>query len=444
MSVEKRLLAFAVGAVVAGCNASPGGAPSDPVDARVAPGAADGSVDGASAPGPIDGGMSSPQADAATEAAFPMVRSFEADACHDLDIAVSPDFVATATNSGHVVFYNRDGSVDHVHDFPGNTGDQHIVWDHSARRWFFSMMNTSSDGNSHMWLFASRDQQGNAWTSVLDVRGPSDMDNPNLTVTTDKVALLNLDCIYVVDKAKVLAGTSATVTPAPKCGLAHNDQIYGVDYGDSVPSTAYFVTMSDDQHINWISVEGTPAAGNLTVKQHRLSVSGFVAFPPFPGVVQQGGTHLRNSGVVAMWHRHHLWWSKAGKCGGVTCARMFDIDTDANVVDDFEFAVPNTYVWSAAPGIDRDGNLWALMSETSPSKAPSLAVGGRSVSGVVTAPRIVVQGSAPDVTDNGDWGDFFNCAQDVDDGSVWCLGNYGGVGPDRSCPTPAKVVHIPR
>src|SRR5579859_4979292 len=33
----------------------------------------------------------------------PDVQVFEADACHDLDIAVSHDFVATATNSGHVV-----------------------------------------------------------------------------------------------------------------------------------------------------------------------------------------------------------------------------------------------------------------------------------------------------------------------------------------------------
>jgi hypothetical protein len=255
--------------------------------------------------------------------------------------------------------------------------------------------------------------------------------------------MVNYECIYVIDKATVLAGTSATVTPMPQCGLDRDDQIYGVDYGDTVPSTAYFVTMSDDQHVNWISVDGTPAAGNLVVQQHRLSVSGFVEFPPFPGVVQKGGTHLRNSGVVAMWHRNHLWWSKAGKCGGVTCSRMFDIRTDANVVDDFDFAVPGTYVWSAAPGIDRDGNMWALMSETSPTLAPSLAVGGRSASGVVTAPQIVVQGSAPDVTENGDWGDFFDCAQDVSDGSVWCLGNYGGAGPDSSCPTPAKLVHIP-
>jgi len=372
---------------------------------------------------------------------FPKVTVFEADACHDLDIAVSPEFVATATNSGHLVFHGRDGRVDHTFDFQNNMGDQHLVWDDSSKRWFASFMD---DGL--MYVSASTDATGKTWTPHLHIIGESDVDNPNLTVTSDKLALVNYACIYVVDKSVVMAGKTTTITPTPNCGLKRNDQIYGVDYGIPVPSTAYFVTMSDDAHVNWISVEGTPQAGNLVVKQNQLSVAGFKEMPPFPGVQEQGGTYLRNSGQVADWHAGHLWWSKAGKCQGaetLTCVRMFDIDTQSNTLHDFEYAVPGVSLWSAAPGIDRGGNMWTLMSQVSPTTPPSLLVAGMSATGVLTAPKIVFQGTQPDVTGSmgGDWGDFFDCAPDPIDDSVWCIGNYGGA-PVDGCRTPAKVVHI--
>jgi hypothetical protein len=122
---------------------------------------------------------------------------------------------------------------------------------------------------------------------------------------------------------------------------------------------------------------------------------------------------------------------------------MFHVRTDANTESDFDFAAPNQYVWSAAPGVDKNGNMWALMSESSTSLNPSLAVGGYSAGGMKTEPQIVFKGTMPDVTGTtfGDWGDFFACDQDPTDGSVWCIGNYGGAAVN-GCPTPAKLVHI--
>jgi hypothetical protein len=371
----------------------------------------------------------------------PDVQVFEADACHDLDIAVSRDFVATATNSGHVVFYKRDGTVDHKFDANNNNGDQHISWDESSKRWFLSFMDSGG-----IYVIASTDATGKTWTPWLHVLGPPDVDNPNLTVTTDKVALVNYECIYVIDKSVVMSGTTTSITPAPNCGLGRNDQIYGVDNGLPTPSTAYFVTMSDDQHLNWITVDGTPKDMNLVVKQHPTAVTGFKEMPPFPGIQQQGGTYLRNSGQVAEWHADHLWWSKAGKCANaatLTCVRMFDVNTATGAMHDFEYAIAGASLWSAAPGIDFAGNMWTLMAQVSPTTPPSLVVAGLSAAGVRTEPKIVFQGTQPDVTASmgGDWGDFFDCAQDPLDGSSWCLGNYGG--PARGgCPTPAKVVHI--
>jgi hypothetical protein len=123
---------------------------------------------------------------------------------------------------------------------------------------------------------------------------------------------------------------------------------------------------------------------------------------------------------------------------------MFHVRTDTGDETDFDFSVPDVYVWSGAPGVDKNGNMWTLMSESSTSLNPSLAVGGYSAAGKKTEPQIAFRGTMPDVTKStfGDWGDFFACDQDPADGTVWCIGNYGGKPGRNNCPTPSKIVHI--
>jgi hypothetical protein len=374
--------------------------------------------------------------------AFPKVDVFEADACHDLDIAVGPTLVATATNSGHMVFYKKDGTQDHVHDFSAGCGDQHIQWDDASQRWFLSVMNCGP----HVLVFASLDPQGQQWTPTLTVTLTSGLDDVQLSVTTDKVLLENADCVFPLDKSVVLAGKTAALTPTGSCGIARQEQVWAVHSGHPEPSTAYYCTMSDDGHLNWISVDGTGT--NIKVQQHPTPISGFTTFPVGPGIPQPGGTKLRASGALGMWHNNELWCSFVDQCQGMSCQRMFHVRTDKNTETDFDFSAPNVFVWSGSPGIDKNGNMWTLMSESSTTLNPSLAVGGLSASGTRTDPRIVFQGTMPDVTGAtfGDWGDFFACDQDPTDGSVWCIGNYGGAPVPRKgqspCKTPAKIVHI--
>jgi glutamate carboxypeptidase len=42
--------------------------------------------------------------------------------------------------------------------------------------------------------------------------------------------------------------------------------------------------------------------------------------------------------------------------------------------------------------------MWTLMAQVSPTTPPSLVVAGMSAAGELTAPKIVVQGTVPDVT----------------------------------------------
>jgi hypothetical protein len=143
----------------------------------------------------------------------------------------------------------------------------------------------------------------------------------------------------------------------------------------------------------------------------------------------------RNSGNMAEWHAGHLWWSQSGKCGADVCPRMFEVNTDTGVARDFDFALPGAILWSCAPGLDRNGNMFALMAQTSGATPVSLAVGGMTAAGQMIKPQTVWKGTgtfpAPE------FGDFFDAAQDPADGTVWAVGNYAASG---ECG--ARVVHI--
>jgi len=391
--------------------------------------------DAAVAMPPPPDASSAPEAPPATTA-FPRVDSFDVDACHDLDIAVGHGVVGVATNPGVANFYTKDGKLAYrTNPFPGAAvGDAHISWDESSKRFFFSTL--QNKGGDAAWISVSTDETGKTWSAPARVMGPTDLDNPQLVVTSDKVSLLVFECVYTMDKDAVLGANGQPIPSVKSCGIKHTDQTYAVDYGPTVPATAYFAVMSDDAHFNWISVEGTPKAGNVKLTQHMVALSKpFTRIPAFPGVTAFGGMVTRNSGNMAEWHAGHLWWSQSGKCGADVCPRMFEVNTDTGVARDFDFALPGAILWSCAPGLDRNGNMFALMAQTSGATPVSLAVGGMTAAGQMIKPQTVWKGTgtfpAPE------FGDFFDAAQDPADGTVWAVGNYAASG---ECG--ARVVHI--
>jgi hypothetical protein len=371
-----------------------------------------------------------------TSGGFPAIETFDVEACHDLDIAAGPTVVGVATNPGVVNFYTKKGALAYkTEPFPGaGMGDAHLSWDQSSRRFFFSTL--QAKGGDAAWLAVSTDETGKTWSPPARVMGPTDLDNPQLVVTSDKVSLLVFDCVYTMDKDAVIAANGKPIASTSSCGIKHTDQTYAVDYGPDVPATAYFAVMSDDAHFNWITVEGTPKAGNVKLTQHMVALSRpFTRIPAFPGVTAYGGMVTRNSGNMAEWHAGHLWWSQSGKCGADVCPRLFDVNTETGVLRDFDLALPGNVLWSCAPGIDKDGNMFALMAQTSASTPLSLAVGGMTTGGKLIAPQTVWKGTA--TFPAAEFGDFFDAAQDPVDGTVWALGNYAANG---KCG--ARVVHI--
>jgi len=394
-----------------------------------------------------EGGRDAAAADAAQDAragaeapvasgSFPKVDTFDVEACHDLDIAVGHTVVGVATNPGVANFYGKDGKLAYkTQPFPGAAvGDAHISWDESSKRFFFSTL--QAKGGDAAWISVSTDETGKSWTPPAKVMGPTSLDNPQLVVTSDKVALLVFDCVFTMDKSAVLEANGQPIPSVKNCGIKHTDQTYAVDYGPTVPATAYFAVMSDDAHFNWISVEGTPKAGNVKLTQHMVALSKpFTRIPAFPGVTAFGGMVTRNSGNMAEWNAGHLWWSQSGKCGADVCPRMFEVNTETGVARDFDFALPGFTLWSCAPGLDKDGNMFALMAQTNSTTPVSLAVGGMTAAGGMIKPQTVWKGTGDFPAPQ--FGDFFDAAQDPVDGTVWAVGNYAANG---KCG--ARVVHV--
>jgi hypothetical protein len=143
----------------------------------------------------------------------------------------------------------------------------------------------------------------------------------------------------------------------------------------------------------------------------------------------------RASGGLAEWDNGHLWWSQAGKCGSDVCPRMFDVNTQTDVLRDFDFALPGYIVWSASPGIDKNGNMFAIMAQTNATTPLSLAVGGMNNAGALIPAQTAWKGTGNFPAD--EFGDFFDVAQDPADGTVWAVGNYAASG---KCG--ARVLHI--
>jgi hypothetical protein len=71
-----------------------------------------------------------------------------------------------------------------------------VVGDDSSKRLVASRLDRGG-----MWVAASTDATERTWARSVNIIGETDIDNSNLTVTTDKLPLVNSACVYVVDKS---------------------------------------------------------------------------------------------------------------------------------------------------------------------------------------------------------------------------------------------------
>ncbi len=368
----------------------------------------------------------------------------------DPDVAAGPDLFGV-TIQRPAYFYNKTtGALDHKFFWEAYRGqvlsDVHIVFDRSSQRWFITTivdLGSSQQGfHQGVQVMVSRDASAKEWMYSTPIDVPQMIDNPEPTVTSDKVVITHDRCVWVIDKAALIAGHAPVVQPR-FCDVANNNQVAAVKYGGDPPATAYAITMSDSTHLNWISTEGSAATARVT--EHLLEVS---PVDEVKAIKQAGKAELQSSGDKPFWQKDHLVWNVTVRCPTGTCVRSFDVNTATNTVRSDDFAMPGTQLFNGASGFDSRGNMWLLMSAAKPDGFVGLALAGRTASGQIIQPEMIVEGRAyiddpvrlylfglietkpPREHQTIRFGDYVEAAQDPIDGSVWFMGMYAaGKGP---------------
>jgi hypothetical protein len=290
----------------------------------------------------------------------------------------------------------------------------------------------------------STDETATDWKYSVPISMPRLIDDPQPTVTADKVIITESGaCLWALDKAALMAG-DAPMVQAVTCTLSQNNQVAAVKFGGTPPSTGYAVTMSDSTHINWVSTEGAATSAKAT--EHKIAVPA-VNEVPLAGITQNNVAGLESGQVKAMFQNGHIVWNKTIKCANGACIRSFDVDTTANTVKSDDFTMDGTQLFYGASGFDKYGSMWLLMSSVKPAGFVGLSLAGRSASGQVRAPKEIVPGLAALPGGGGltRFGDYAAAAQDPVDGSTWLIGEYankakGTLNPENNAG--CKVVHV--
>jgi hypothetical protein len=362
-------------------------------------------------------------------------------------VAVSDDLVGTAIQ-WNAYFFKKDGTPDHTYTWKAINGtslvsDTHIVYDKSSKRWFITTIVDMGNNNFGVQVMVSTDATATSWTTSIPATQSGLIDNPEPTVTSDKLVIVfHGNCVWAIDKETLYKDNAPVVAPS-SCSLQSDDNVVAVKYGGDPPTTGYAATMIDTTHLSWISVDGTQAAKNIKVQQNSIAIPNVDEMDIFGGVTQNG-MDIEAGKVKAMWQNNHLVWAQTVKCATGACERIFDINTATNTATSHDFSLAGTQLWFGVPGLDRFGNTWVVMAEAAPKGNVGLALAGIYASGKTYDPQIIVPGQTV-LTGGNRFGDYFSAAQDPTDGTTWLIGQYAGMANsplNTENSAGCKVVHV--
>jgi hypothetical protein len=371
---------------------------------------------------------------------MPVVSQFDTNCLGvpDPDIAASDSLVGMV-GQWTAYFYKKDGTSDHTYTWQAAQGslisDTHIVFDMQSQRWYMTTILDLSGGSlssTAVQVMVSTDATASSWQTSVPANFNGLIDNPQPTVTSDKVLLtFHGGSAWVVDKTDLMNGNAAVVQ-ATATNLPSADNWVAVKYGGTPPSTAYAVTMIDQTTLGWLQVDGTQAANNVTLKVNMITVPSVDSYPFGQSLyaASAGGNTYENGEVKAMAQNGHIYWAKTVTCGSMLCERLFDIDTSANTAKTTDFNLNNNSLWFGVPGVDKYQNVWMLATASTTAGPMGLALMGVYSSGNVYNPSNILMGIDQVGSGQVRMGDYASAAQDPTDGSVWLIGSYGAKNPN--------------
>jgi hypothetical protein len=325
------------------------------------------------------------------------------------------------------------------------TADPRVFYDPGSNRWLAALMDISTN-SIHVAVSASEDPTGD-WF-VYDFPFSNCPDQPSIGVSQDKFV------VSVNTFANLCTGgfTGAQFTVADK-----GDMLNGTmpRFVQSNPDTLMFslhVAETQDPpsatDIEMVSVDngGAGFATIITLDGQVPNVSAsddFITIQPtnVPPKAIQPDTIRRletNDARVldAEEYREKLWFSFNDACipDGDTqvrsCLRLIEVDTNRTapdaVLNDFNVAVTDSYLFFPALSVDNDGNLYVVFGTSSSTIYPSLLVSHRLANdspNSVQQPVVLQPGRGADFS--GRYGDYFAVALDPNNPNVfWVAGQY--------------------
>jgi hypothetical protein len=134
----------------------------------------------------------------------PQVKMFDSHCLSvpDPDVAASDDLVGTAIQ-WTAYFYKKDGTLDHTYKWSALKGslvsDTHIVYDPSSKRWFITTIVDLGNNQFGVQVMVSTDATAKTWKVSIPATLDELIDNPEPTVTSDKVVITyHGNCVWAV------------------------------------------------------------------------------------------------------------------------------------------------------------------------------------------------------------------------------------------------------
>jgi hypothetical protein len=392
----------------------------------------------------------------------------------DTQIGVGPQSVLEMVNATWSVWsksgaFQSDGLLNDFFRAPSgyHTTDPQVLFDAPSGRWFASITAVDQSGDSKVLLAVStsNDPTGNWSGYTITEQSGVLMDQPMIGVSDDKVVIAWNDYTGTnSDSGGTFTGQETWVEQ--KSDLLTGVAVHATSFGPDgsrfrvVPArmllsstTAYLTYILDNPwRLAVVTITGTPAQNDVVWGGLRLSIPNMEEAPAAaqPGSVPSldtGGSIIRS----AVWENGSLW---AGANDGCTpdgdtaihsCVALFHVDTSgtdprlvsSGVVD----SVGTDFLYPALT-LDRDGNMYAVFTESSSSVYPSVAITGHRVSdpeNTISKVEIVQAGvgsyNCSDCFYQGKnvlrWGDYSGAATDPSNPTVaWLAGEYMASGSD--------------
>jgi hypothetical protein len=357
-------------------------------------------------------------------------------------IAVGPSDVVQTVNAAATV-YSKTGTLLAEFDFSSfwgadtsNCVDPRALYLAAANRFAISCTDVTTGTSPMRFAISQTADPTGAWY-LYAAPNTSFLDQDKIVATSDKFIIAgngsSTETLYVYNLSDVLAGVAK---PSAVTLTAKRSNVYQAAVQQSATAPAYFVSSYPGNSLFLASVTGTPAGGNVVLKETAVTSKDFPApaEPQVPGGAIGGGD-LDGRIYDAIFETETsdgkpvIAYSSARECGVRTCVTSAKIDLSGIkpvLVANALVGEPGWDYSYGAVGLTASGSAFEVYSRSSGAADPGIAVVGPGFDATLQpagAGTSTCSGGSPPCDIR--WGDYVGTAVDPSEpSSVWVSGLY--------------------